>query len=99
MKKWETSNNVIKIYKDIAKNRKLIWDRIKNFSISQQNGMVHEDNLIKVLKDIFPGYNLSNTQWKMIVEIGDKDTTNFINFNTFIKLVENCSKRDNMPKF
>ena len=99
LKKWETSNNVIKIYKDIAKNRKLIWDRIKNFSISQQNGMVHEDNLIKVLKYIFPGYNLSNTQWKMIVEIGDKDTTNFINFNTFIKLVENCSKRDNMPKF
>ena len=50
------------------------------------------------MKDIFPYYKLTNTQWKMIVEIGDKDTQGFINFDTFIKLVENCARREEMPR-
>jgi Ca2+-binding EF-hand superfamily protein len=72
---------------------------IKNITLNKKNRLVHEDNLISVLKDIFPNYKLSNTQWKMIVEIGDKDSNNFINFDTFIKLVEHTSMREGMPKF
>ena len=62
------------------------------------NTIIHEDNLIKVLKDFYPYFKLTNTQWKMIVEIGDKDTQGFINFDTFIKLVENCARREEMPR-
>ncbi len=99
LRKWETSNNVTGIYKAIARNRKTIWDKVKNITLNKKNRLVHEDNLISVLKDIFPNYKLSNTQWKMIVEIGDKDSNNFINFDTFIKLVEHTSMREGMPKF
>jgi hypothetical protein len=35
----------------------------------------------------------------MIVEIGDKDPNNFINFDVFIKLVEHCAYREGIPRF
>ena len=98
LRKWETSNNTINIYKAISKNRKIIWDKIK--VISGNNVLVQEDNLIKILKDVFPTYRLSNTQWKMIVEIGDVDNRSFINFENFIKLVEHSTNRENsIPRF
>ena len=98
LRKWETSNNTINIYKAISKNRKIIWDKIK--VISGNNVLVQEDNLIKILKDVFPTYRLSNTQWKMIVEIGDIDNRSFINFENFIKLVEHSTNRENsIPRF
>ena len=98
LRKWETSNDVINIYKEIAKNRKIIAQNIRNTAFGPNSSIIHEDNLIRVLKDIFPYYKLTNTQWKMIVEIGDKDTQGFINFDTFIKLVENCARRDEIPR-
>ena len=99
LRRWETSNDVINIYKEIAKNRKIIQQKIRETSFGTNCTIIHEDNLIKVLKDFFPYYKLTNTQWKMIVEIGDKDTQEFINFDTFIKLVENCARREEMPRF
>ena len=98
LRKWETSNDIINIYKDIARNRKLIWMKIKETAFGPNSTIIHEDNLIKVLKDMFPYFQLTNTQWRMIVEIGDKDTQGFINFDTFIKLVENCARREEMPR-
>ena len=98
LRKWETSNDIINIYKDISRNRKLILQRIRETAFGPNSTIIHEDNLIKVLKDIFPYFQLTNTQWKMIVEIGDKDTQGFINFDTFIKLVENCARREEMPR-
>ena len=98
LRKWETSNDVINIYKEISKNRKYIAHNIKESVFGHNCTIIHEDNLIKVLKELFPYYKLTNTQWKMIVEIGDKDTQGFINFDTFIKLVENCAKREEMPR-
>ena len=98
LRKWETSNDIINIYKDISRNRKLILQKIRDTAFGPNNTIIQEDNLIKVLKDIFPYFQLTNTQWKMIVEIGDKDTQGFINFDTFIKLVENCARREEMPR-
>ena len=98
LRKWETSNDIINIYKDISRNRKLILQKIKDTAFGPNSTIIHEDNLIKVLKDIYPYFKLTNTQWKMIVEIGDKDTQRFINFDTFIKLVENCARREEMPR-
>jgi Ca2+-binding EF-hand superfamily protein len=99
LRKWETSNNILNIYKAIAKNRKIIWDRVKDVSISGRNGLVLENNLIQVLKEIFPQFNLTNTQWRMIVDIGDKNSDNFVNFDVFIKLVEHCSNREGIPRY
>ena len=98
LRKWETSNDVINIYKEIAKNRKIIAQNIRSTAIGPNCSIIHEDNLIKELKEIFPYYRLTNTQWKMIVEIGNRDTQGFVNFDTFIKLVENCARRDEMPR-
>ena len=99
LRKWETSNNVINIYKAISKNRKIIWDKVKDVALGGRNGLILEDNLIKVLKEVFPNYKLTNIQWRMIVEIGDKDPNNFINFDVFIKLVEHCAYREGIPRF
>ena len=98
LRKWETSNDVINMYKDIARNRKLILQKIRETAFGPNSSIIHEDNLIKVLKDMFPYFQLTNTQWRMIVEIGDRDTQGFINFETFIKLVENCARREEMPR-
>ena len=98
LRKWETSNDIINIYKDISRNRKLIQQEIKETAFGPNSTIIHEDNLIKVLKNMFPYFQLTNTQWRMIVEIGDKDTQGFVNFETFIKLVENCARREEMPR-
>ena len=98
LRKWETSNDIISIYKDISRSRKLILQEIKDTAFGPNSTIIHEDNLIKVLKNMFPYFKLTNTQWRMIVEIGDKDTQGFINFDTFIKLVENCARREEMPR-
>ena len=98
LRKWETSNDIISIYKDISRSRKLILQEIKDTAFGPNSTIIHEDNLIKVLKNMFPYFQLTNTQWRMIVEIGDKDTQGFINFDTFIKLVENCARREEMPR-
>ena len=96
LQKWEMSNNLIEVYKNISKNRKLISQKVKTFSFG---AFIQEDNLINILKEIFPKYKFNNTQWKMIVEIGNKDHRGFINYDTFIMIVENCAKREEMPRY
>ena len=95
LQKWEMSNNLIEIYKSIAKNRRIISQKVKLVAFGS---FIHEDNLIQILKEVFPKYKFNNTQWKMIVEIGNKDTKGFINYDTFIMLVDNCAKREEMPR-
>ena len=96
LQKWEMSNNLIEVYKNIAKNRKIISQKVKHFAFGS---FIQEDNLINILKEIFPQYKFNNTQWKMIVEIGNKDHRGFINYDTFIMIVENCAKREEMPRY
>ena len=95
LQKWEMSNNILDIYKSIAKNRKIISQKVKKTAFGV---MIHEDNLINILKETFPQFKFNNTQWRMIVEIGNKDTRGFINYETFILIVENCAKREEMPR-
>ena len=101
LRQWETSDGIIGIYKAIAKNKKMIWEKVKAMSFGRvQTAMIQEDNLIAVLKDIFPTWRLTNTQWKMIVEIADKDSSNLIQFDLFIKIVEHCAnKAKSQPRF
>ena len=90
LKKWEMSDGVIDIYKNIYKNRKIISLRAKNVCFGS---VIQEDSLINILKENFPNYKLTNIQWKMIVEIGTKGSKGFINFEQFMNIVESYIRR------
>ena len=92
LRKWETSNDIIEIYKMISKNRKMIKDKVKLFTVEPNTMLIKANDLIYVLKDILYKIKLSQTQWKMIVSIGDKDKSGIIDFNTFISVVDTSAK-------
>ena len=94
LRQWETSNYIIEIYKLIAKSRKLIKDKVKIFSIEPNSLLIKANDMIYVLKSILNKVRLSQTQWKMIVSIGDKDKSGIIDFNKFISVVETTAKMD-----
>jgi hypothetical protein len=54
--------------------------------------MIQSTNLIAVLKEIFSKVTMSNTQWKMLVAIADREKNSLIDFDLFMKLIENSAK-------
>ena len=92
LRQWETSNYIIEIYRIIAKNRKIIKDKAKLFTIEPNSMLIKASDLIYVLKSILTKIKLSQTQWKMIVSIGDKDKSGIIDFNTFISVIDTTAK-------
>ena len=92
LRDWETSGDVSYIYKYINKNRKLIREKISkcNFVLTGDGiQLIHADNLINILKDTVPGLQLSQTQWKMIVNVAQGERTDgLININDFFKILE-----------
>ena len=96
LREWETSKDVSDIYKILYKNRKEIKQIIKekNYLVIF-NGVdfVHFTNFIEVLKEILPNMKLSQTQWKMIVNIAQTERADdLINLKDFFKLIEFSSK-------
>ena len=96
LREWETSGDISSIYKYLYKNRKEIKQLIKdkNYLIKiNEVDYVHYINFIEILKDIFPKLNISQTQWKIIVNIAQTERCdNLININDFFKLIEFSSK-------
>ena len=92
LRKWETSNDLNEIYKLISKNRKIIRDKVKIFAIDPITMLIKESDMIYVLKEVLGRIKLSQTQWKMIVSIGDKDKSKIIDFNTFINVVDSTAQ-------
>jgi hypothetical protein len=96
LRDWETSGDISFIFKFINRNRKLIRERIIkcNFMLTGDGiQLIHSDNLISILKDVVPGLKLSQTQWKMIVNVAQNERTDgLININDFFKLLEIFSK-------
>ena len=88
----ETSGDVSYIYKFINRNRKLIREKISkcNFILTGDGvQLIHADNLINILKDTIPGLKLSQTQWKMIVNVAQNERTDgLLNINDFFKILE-----------
>ena len=96
LREWETSGDVSSIYKYLYKNRKeikqTIIDRKYLIKINEED-FVHYSNFIDVIKDILPNLKLSQTQWKIIVNIAQTERSdNLINIKDFFKLVEFSSK-------
>ena len=96
LREWETSGDVSAIYKYLYKNRKeikqMIVDRKYLIKINEE-GFVHYSNFIDIIRDILPNLKLSQTQWKIIVNIAQTERSdNLINIKDFFKLVEFSSK-------
>ena len=92
LRDWETSGDVNYLYKYINKNRKLLKDKISkcNFILTGDGmQLIHADNLINILKETIPGLQLSQTQWKMIVNVAQNERAEeLINVNDFFKILE-----------
>ena len=84
------------IYLFIYKNRKLIKEKIcqSNYIFnSEGNSFVQADNLLNIIKDLLPNYKLSQTQWKMIINIAqNENNNNLIEIEKFFRLIEITSK-------
>ena len=94
LREWETSRDIIEIYKLIARNKKLIRDRVKLYTLGSNVTLINANNLINILKNVLGRIRLSQTQWKMIVSLGDKDKSGLIDFDAFIKVIEATSKME-----
>ena len=94
LREWETSKEIIEIYKLIARNKKLIRDKVKLYTVGSNVMKIHANNLIDILKNVLGKVRLSQTQWKMIVSLGDKDKSGLIDFDAFIKILEATSKME-----
>lgn len=89
LREWECSSDICDIYKLISKNKKMIKESLKQYSLNENGGiLVQADNLISVLKDIFPKMKLSHTQWRMLVLIGKSDIENLVDLGLFFNMVE-----------
>ena len=86
---WEGSQELAEIYKLIAKNKKLIKDKVKLYCIkTSSNMLIQENNLIDILIHILGRIRLSYPQWKMIVSLGDSERNGIIDFNAFINAID-----------
>ena len=92
LRNWEMSNDIIFICKLIAKNRKIIKDRVKDKIGNNSNMLIKSNQLVDILKSILFNIKLSQTQWKMIASIGDLEKNGIIDFNIFMAVIENTNK-------
>ena len=92
LKKWEMTNNIFEIYNIIAKNHKIIKEKVKEHSITGDCTFIHADNLIKVLKEVLPKVYLSHTQWRMIASLGEEVSLGLVNYELFIKIIKLSSR-------
>ena len=102
LREWECSNNLEKIYNEINRNRKLLKDYAKMYMITDGEGKasIQINNLIEVLKRILPRTELSQTQWKMMVRIADKQGIGMVDLDMFLKIVEQSARNMNQqPRF
>jgi len=92
LRNWEMSNDNIFICKLIAKNRKIIKEKVKEKIGNNSNMLIKSNQLVDILKSILVNIKLSQTQWKMIASIGDLEKNGIIDFNIFMAVIENTNK-------
>ena len=97
LREWESSRDISNIYQVLYKNRKEIKQIMKDKNYLIKFGdvdFVHSANFINILKDILPNINLSQTQWKMLVNIAQTERIDdLIDLKEFFKLIE-CSAKN-----
>ena len=86
------ANNILNVYKLIAKNNKLIKEKVKLNSVSGDWCIIQTNNLIQILKDILSMGFLTRTQWRMIVSLVEGYKVGLVDYNIFIKIIKLRSK-------
>ena len=74
----------------LNKNRTSIKEAAKRFMFKPK--FILGENLIKLLKELFPMSGISNTQWKMVVSIADKEKNGLVDLDLFFELINHRSK-------
>ena len=93
---WEGSEQITEIYKLISKNKKLIKDKVKLYTIrTSDNLLIQENNLIDILINVLGKIRISYPQWKMIVGLGDTERNGVIDFNAFIRVIDSYANIKN----
>ena len=92
LRNWEMTNDISDIYKLIAKNSKLIKEKAKENNFTEECNLIQTDDLIQILKDIFPRILLTPTQWKMIASIGEGNKDGLVDLDIFLKIIKLSSK-------
>ncbi len=91
-----SSLNMMEMYKLIHKNRKLIKNRMHQCNyIYQTNGenFIKSENLLFLIKEIFPNSKLSIMQMKSLLNIAKcSSNDNLVNINDFFKIIEISTK-------
>ena len=97
---WEGSEEIDEVYKLISKNKKIIKDKVKLYTIRTSSDLfIQENHLIDILINVLGRIRISYPQWKMIVGLGDTQRNGVIDFNAFIKAIDSYTKvKNSHPK-
>jgi hypothetical protein len=90
LKALDNSRESGDIYSLINKNKKTLKEHTRKFLICKN--CILAENFIRVLKENFPKEGISNTQWKKIVTIADRERNSLIDLDIFFDLVGNYSR-------
>ncbi len=94
LRDWENSKDVSILYSLIAKNKKFIREKANSMILIDKGvAKINSENLISVLKNVLSDININNTQWKIVVSIGDKEKNSLIDFDLFMKIIEQSNKQ------
>ena len=97
---WEGSEEITEIYKLISKNKKVIRDKVKLYTIRTSSNLLIQDNyLIDILINVLGKIRMSYPQWKMIVALGDTERNGIIDFNEFMRAIDSYANiKNSHPK-
>jgi Ca2+-binding EF-hand superfamily protein len=89
LREWETSKDIADIHNMIYRNKKILKDKMKNFSFAKEAGnmFIKADNFVNILKEVLFKLKLSNTQWRMIVNVADKEKSGMIDIDMFFGVI------------
>lgn len=103
---WEGSEDISEIFRLISKNKKVIRDKVKLYTIRTSDDLfIQENHLIDILINVLGKRRISYLQWKMITGLGDTKRNGIIDFRVFIKAIEsyanvkNSHQKANIKKY
>ena len=93
MRSFENSREISDIYYLMTRNKRQIKEESKQYFIRQGGNLViHSDNFVVVLAQMFPSVKLDVNRWKMIVNIGDKDRNSLIDVDFLFNQIGNSNR-------
>ncbi len=90
---WENSKEISDIYYLISRNKKQIKEQAKEYSSKQgQSSVIPAEILVDILSRMFTTLKLDYNNWKLIVNIADKDKNSMIDLDLLFNLVVQSTK-------